>query len=258
MFRGRGAVPSVGGGQGNNRWNFGKNNNDDNEDTISHYHTYIHYWSRRSRYYGRRYDEKFVAMSMGVTIFLVTICIAIFILAYKPSFIDPIEKIKTTYLNCKIFFAMMLAIIVGIASYFSKTKQTLIKNLSVLVLITTIVSITFSGIKLSLDSTYNEEKFGELYETSEVKQNEEPTKKKVISVNIDGLKVKEAKQNYIDENILAYKFFSYKSTAITVLYAIIIIFNLAMIIRLIKRQEKNDRLNKDDIILFDEEENIKI
>ena len=91
-----------------------------------------------------------------------------------------------------------------------------------------------------------------------MKHNEEVKQKKVISINIDGLKVKEAKQSYIDESIIAYKFFSYKSVAVAILYIIIILFNLAMIVRLIKMQEKNDRLNKDDIILFDEEENVKI
>lgn len=107
-------------------------------------------------------------------------------------------------------------------------------------------------------TNYNENKFSELYETSEIKEYEKSNKKQNISIGLDGIKLTDLKQSYIDENIMAYKFFSYKSIAITILYIIVIVFNIAMIIRLLKMQEKNERLNKDDSILFDEEENIKI
>lgn len=251
MFRGRGSSPSIGGSSHNST-----ENNLDNDETVSHYHPYIDYWSRNSYYY--HYDRNFVAMEIGITAFILLICLIIFILAYKTSFVDPIETIKRTYIISKLIVVFVTTLLIACAFLFSKSRETLIKSLAIILLLSIVSIIIFMGIKFNFDTIYNENKFSELYETSEIKEYEKSNKKQNISIGLDGIKLTDLKQSYIDENIMAYKFFSYKSIAITTLYIIVIVFNIAMIIRLFKMQEKNERLNKDDSILFDEEKNIKI
>ena len=262
MFRGRGSAPSIGGrsstSNGNSKINF---NNDDvnvnvnNDDTISHYHPYIHYW-RRYPYY--RYDRNLIAIEIIATAFILLLLVTVVIMSYKPSFIDPIETIKGEYIRNKLVFLLITTLLTAFVFFLSKSKKTLIRNLTTALLLSIIVITIFIGIKFSLDTTYNEDKFSEFYETSEVKQNEKSDKIQNISIGLDGIKITNLRQYYINENMKAYKYFSYKSIAITVLYVIIIVFNGMMIMRLLKVEEKNDRLSKDDAILFDEEENVKI
>ncbi len=247
MYRGRGSAPSIDRGAG------GKDNNS----TISHHHPYIHYWSHYP-YYIIHYDRKFMAMEIIIAALAFLFILATFVLIYKLPFVDPIEKVKRTYINSKLVSLIITIVLIGIACYTSKSKETLIKNLEIILLLSIIAIMVFMGIKINFDTIYNENKFAEFYETSEIKQDEKANKRQNISISKDGMSITDSKQTYINESMTAYKFFGYKSMAITVLYVFVIIFNMAMIVRLLKMKEKNDRLSKDDSILFDEEKNVKI
>lgn len=142
--------------------------------------------------------------------------------------------------------------IIGGASFFSKTKEKLIIKLALIFVLSIITMLVFIEIKIKLDTIYTEEKFAEFYETSGLKKYKRVEEKEIISFGTSGLKLTDTRQKYIDESMTAYKFFGCKSMCISILYIIVIGFNIAMLIKNFKIKEKYDRLSRDDEILFDD------
>lgn len=54
-----------------------------------------------------------------------------------------------------------------------------------------------------------------------------------------------------------YNIFKIKSYAMIILHLLLNILLIYQIFKVINIQEKKDRLNKDDLILFDEEQNVR-
>ena len=250
MFRGRGASPSIGG-----TTRGGSSGGTNNSSTVSHHHPYIHYWHHMPYYY---YDKNFLIMEMAVVLLVIIVCITTFIAAYEPSFLDPIGVVKKIYINSQLIVILISAILVGIFSFLARTKKGLIKALTIILIGSVIAIIIFLGIKLVFDNTYTATKFSELYEISDVKKEENATKKYNISGGLGDIRLKSVEERYIKENLTAYEIFSLRTVFCTGLYGMVIVFNIFMIIRLLKRHEKRDRLDKDDEVLYDEEENVKI
>lgn len=70
--------------------------------------------------------------------------------------------------------------------------------------------------------------------------------------------LKTDKQYYIDECIEAYNVFKVKSYATLIVHLLLNMLLIYQILKMQKNNEKKERLNKDDIVLFDEEENVKM
>lgn len=242
MYRGRGSSPSVGGSESSNA----------NSSTVSHYHSYLSFY-RHHPYY----DSNFVLMQIIVEVSILIFCFIAYFITYKTSFVDPIETIKSTYMNT-LFVAILLSVgLIGLTRYFSKSKKTLIRNLKVIIFLSIIAMIGFIGTKISFDQMYQEETFSTFYENSDLKQKETLYHKQTIHVGLSGVQIMDLKQVYIEDNMTAYHFFTYKSMAVLLLYGILIAFTIFMIYRLVHKEEKKEQLLKDDTILFDEEENVK-
>ncbi len=234
MFKGRGEIPTVEGNKIHNMFYF-----------------------YRRRYYFIKYDEKFVLMEIIANLLILALGFATYVLAYKPEFVDPIEGIKKIYINSQIISMITSLTLIMITMFFSKTKEILIKRLKIILILSMLAIMVFVGIKIGLNIKYNNyEKFSKYYEISEVKENEELNKNN-IKVALTGIEIRDIKQAYIEDNMKAYKYFTYKTTACTVLYAILVIFNVSMIIKVANQQESIDKMQRDDSILFDEEENVK-
>ena len=201
-------------------------------------------------------DNTYVIFQMIAT-FIIFVAAGITILAtYKPSIIDPIESTKGMVLNTYIIITVALLAITLLANHFSKDKNALIKRLSVLLIISILTMLVFFGIKMNLDSTYTKSKFEQIY-TLENGEQTSNTKSRFDIGLTTGMKMKTEKEYYVDECLKAYNVFSIRMYGAVGLNILLIILLIYQVIRVSKIQEKRDRLSKDDVILFDEEENVK-
>ncbi len=116
--------------------------------------------------------------------------------------------------------------------------------------------LAFLGIKLQLDTTYTKSEFENLY--TEQNEAEVLDNKLKIDMELTGVSIKTEKEYYIDECLKLYGIFSTKFYATIGIHFLLNILIIYQIFRIGKKQGKKDKLNKDDLILYDEEENIKI
>ena len=79
-----------------------------------------------------------------------------------------------------------------------------------------------------------------------------------IDIGLTGAKLKSDREYYVDKCIEAYNVFSIKMYGLMILNAFLIVLLIYQISKVSKIEEKRNRLNKDDAILYDEEENVKI
>ena len=239
-FMGRGEAPNIG--------NNDKDNVPDNA-------------IRRYRYYmGPRYyvplDNTYVIMQMIVTFIILIVGVITFLVVYKSTIIDPIENIKKLFMNSYLIIIGILLAITSVTNFFSKSKNSLIKRLAIILGISIIIMFVFFGIKLNLDTTYTKERFEQFY----TEQNIDKTANNDIKSKIDivGMSIKTEKEYYVDECLKLYGIFSTKAYATLGLHLLLNILLIYQILKLSKIQGKKEKLNKDDLILFDEQENVKI
>ncbi len=206
-------------------------------------------------YYYIPLDNTYVIFQMIAAIIIFTIAGITIIATYKPSIIDPIEDTKKIIMNTYIVITLFLLVFTILANYFSKNKITLIKRLIVILLLSIIEVLVFFGIKANLDSTYTKSKFEQIYEQQYGEQSSN-TKSK-IDIGLTGMKIKSEKEYYIDECAKAYNIFNIRMYGAIILNILLISLLIYQVFKVSKIQEERDRLNKDDAVLFDEEENIK-
>ena len=115
--------------------------------------------------------------------------------------------------------------------------------------------LVFLGVKINLDSTYTENKFEEFY--IEQNTNEITNKKSKLDIGMSSMSIKTEKEYYVDECMNLYNIFKIKSYIILGLHLLLNILLIYQILRVQKIQNKKEKLDKDELILFDEEENIK-
>lgn len=111
-------------------------------------------------------------------------------------------------------------------------------------------------IKLDLDSTYIEEKFEEIYTSLDIDENTSNNKK--IYVGIDGMGIKTQKEYYIDECVKLYTMFKIKTYVLMGLHLALNILIVYRLFKEIKNKDQREKVRKDDLVLFDEEENVKL
>ena len=242
MFRNRGEVPNIDIGQDNGNGGYG----------VPHY---SHYW-RRYGYYGYyiiHYDKTFIAMELISAFLIILIAVAVYLFAYQITFYDPIAETKTTFLTFQLISILATVILAGLITILSKQKETIIKGLKLVGIMSLLIVLIHLGSKIYLDSQYNEETFGEFYETYE----QGNTGSKRLTIGLSGIQYLDDKEAYIEESVNAYTNFKVKTILYMVIYFITIgiIFYLAY--RLANLEDKKEELHKDDAVLFDEEENIK-
>ena len=200
---------------------------------------------------------KYVIYGKGrKTTFIILIVGAIaFLMSYKTNIVDPIESIKKIFINTHLIVLGVLLAITFVTNRFSKTESDLIRRLVLINAISIIAMLVFLGVKINLDSTYTENKFEEFY--IEQNTNEITNKKSKLDIGMSSMSIKTEKEYYVDECMNLYNIFKIKSYIILGLHLLLNILLIYQILRVQKIQNKKEKLDKDELILFDEEENIK-
>lgn len=212
--------------------------------------------------YGRRYyfiavDTAYFIIETIITFIVLIIGIIAVVVSYKAPIVDPIESTKTLFINIYSIIALLFLVTTIVVNFFSKSKEVLLQRLIIVIAASTVMLMTFFGIKLSMDLTYTENKFEQIYE--EQYTEETSNKKTRLSVEIlNGVNMKTEKEFYVDECKKIYDIFSIKVYTLMALHLIFNVLVIYEIYRIRKIQIKKEKLDKDDLILFDEEENIKI
>ena len=201
-------------------------------------------------------DNTYVIFQMIVTFIIIIVAGIVFLTTYKSSINDPIEDIKNIIVNLHMGIMLGLIIITFLASYFSKNKKSLVQRLFVILLITIISLITFFGTKIVLNSTYNKSKFEQIYEEQYVTENSDNNKK--VDISFTYVKIKTEKEYFVDECMKMYNIFNIKTYGIIGLNILLMILLLYQVAKVSNIQYKEEQLLKDDEVLFDEEENVKI
>lgn len=247
MFRNRGEVPNI---------NTNTDGNDSRENRGYSAPHYSHYWN--GNFIIIQYDKTFVAIELISTFFILLLVSSIYLFTYKLPFEDPIATIKSNFLTAQLISIVISIIVSGLVTFFTKSsKEKLIKNLRIVALVSMLTVIIFWGIKLNINSKYNENTFGKLYEQYEQTNNINSKNSNTISIGLTGVKISSLKETYIDESIKAYHIFSVKSILYMIIHILVVILLFYLSYRLSYIERKKEKLAKDDAILFDEEENVK-
>lgn len=250
-YMGRGGFSSfgmrgIGGG-------LGKPDNNDNDNNAYNERRYYRGGLFRMHFY-IPLDNTYVIFQMIMTFIIFTVAVIAFFVSYKSVIPDPIEKMKNIILSTHTILILSLLVITLLLNYFSRNINVLIKRLLIILLISIITLITFLGIKIYLNSIYTNNKFEQIYE-EKYKIDKYDSKQRV---DIIDMKIKNQKEYFIDECMKMYYIFSIKTYGIMILNTLLIVLLIYQIIKVSKIQEKKDRLSKDDAIVYDEEENVKI
>ena len=201
-------------------------------------------------------DNTYVIFQIIVSIIILTVTVITFLVTYKPSVIDPIENTKKIIINTYLIINVLLLALVVFANFFSKTKKSLGRRITVLLLISILTIIVFCAIKSNMDSNYTKNKFEQIYTEKYSKEiSDDKTK---FNVGLTGIQIKTEKENFVDECAKAYNIFGIRMYGILALNILLIFLLIYQRYKVAKIQENIDKLYKNDAVLFDDEENIKI
>ena len=195
-------------------------------------------------------------MQMIVTFIILIVGVITFLVTYKSDIVDPIESTKKLFINAHLIVIAIFLIFTIIINLFSKKEADLIRRLVLLALISISTMILFWGVKLDLDLTYTKAKFEEIY--TEANTTETTDERSKIDIGLAGVSIKTEQEYYIDECMKLYNIFKVKSYGTLGIHLLLNILLVYQILKIKKIQNKKKRLNKDDLILYDEEQNIKI
>lgn len=252
-YMGRGGFSSFGGSLGGG---LRPDGNDNNRADNRHNGRMYYRGGLFRMYYYLPLDNIYVILEMIAAIIIFTIVGITFLATYKPSVVDPLENTKKIIINLYIIIALFLIVITILANYFSKDKNALLKRLFVILAISIMTIFAFLGVKLNLDSTYTKDKFEQIYVQENGNERNSDAKTK-FGIGLSGIQIKTDKEYYIDECVKAYNIFAIRMYVIVALNVLIIVLLIYQVSKVSKIQDKRNQLNKDDVILFDEEENIK-
>ncbi len=245
MFRNRGSTPNI---------NIPNNSDGSKNSGYSAPH-YSNYWNYR--FFIIYYDKTFLAIELIVNLIIFLTAFLLYLFMYKPSIQDPLVNIKNNFLNAQLISIGITIVITILATILSKNRESLIKNLIIISILSILVILAFLGYKANMDNKYNEIAFEKFYEEYEAKNNTNKSNQK-MSLGITGIKILDRKQAYISESENSYRQFSIKSMLFIGIYALIVVTIFYLTYRLFAIEKKRKRLEKDDIVVYDEEQNIKI
>lgn len=248
-FMGRGDMPSI--DFNNNDGNQDNNIRDTKQDDFLRYYCAC---GGRFHYY-IPLDNTYVAMSIILTLIILITGAITYWATYKSTIIDPIESVKNLFINTHLIITVMLLGITIITNFSSKSESILIKRLMIIFAISIITILMFLGIRLNLDTIYTRDKFEQIYTEQNIE--EDSTDKSKIDLGLTGMSIKTEKEYYIDECMELYNIFKVKTYGTLVLHLFLNVLLIYQMLRVIQIQNKKSRLNKDDLILFDEEQNIR-
>lgn len=202
------------------------------------------------------YDRSLLIGEMVAVLLVLVTLFGAFIFSYKADFNDPIANIKSTFLNLQLISILIPIIVSVIAVFAMKNKNKLVNCLYIIAIISFISLIIFSFVKINFDEKYTEEKFTEFYNTYEQKT-EKSTEKKV-NVGISGIKMLNEQEKYVEQSVDSYNNFKIKTFLYLILNAIVIFLIWVLASRLNNIENRKKDVFKNDDILFDDKQNIKM
>ena len=108
-----------------------------------------------------------------------------------------------------------------------------------------------------MDTQYNDEKFAQFYEQYERSKGNYTETARAIFNKAWTLELIDSKEAYIRDSKSAYLQFTVKQVLYSIINILIAIGILILADKISKIEENKERLAKDDIVLNDEEENVK-
>lgn len=197
----------------------------------------------------------------GINVFFTFIALILFAIVWyfteSISFPDPLESIKQIYLNWQFISIMLIALSLILISILSKNKEKLRKHLIFTFLVTIILLVELIGVKSVFDNTYTDEKFAQLYET-EIENKRDKT---YYDVEFSDGKLqfneKTEKDKYIEDIRYEYNKFNVKVIIGDMLLVLIGIFNAYMILKVQQKIESIEKLNQDDVVVYDDKIDVK-
>ena len=223
-YRGRGSSPSMKVG--------GRHSNSGGR-------TAIDYGSRRVIFIV--YDFAYMAIEVILS-FAIIIGVAIaFLVGPKIKIVDPIGILKSIIIWFQIVAIIVETCLIMKIAKDSNNGEERLRDMAFL-LVGIILIIFFTGLlKIGFKNTYTMAKFEQLYE-------------KDIS---NGINVDVNKDYYIYESINDYNRFDTKLFVLLIGQAFIVVLNLFYLSKAIHYYSKEKKLKKDDIVVYDDEINIK-
>lgn len=235
-FMGRGNMPSIG-----------------NDDTTNCHNSGPFLYGRF--YYYIPLDNTYVIMQLITTFIILITGVITFLINYKSTIIDPIENIKKIFINAHLIVIAIFLAITLVVNLFSKKESELINRLILTAITSIVIMMFFIGTKFYLDKTYTKTEFEKIY--TEQNADERDNKKNKVNIGLTGVNVKTEKEYYVDECVKLYNIFKTKSYGTLGLHLLLNLLLIYQIIKVEKIQNKKERLDKDDLILNDEEQNVK-
>lgn len=210
--------------------------------------------------WGAKFNYYIFVEGINVLLFMFFFLIVaiIMILTYKPTLGDFIANTKNIYLYAELIAVIVILCLTAIVSLFSNTKEKLIKNLTRILVITIAIIVAFIGAKIYLNKKYTKEEFNQIYEEKITNKKQENIYTFNFSVNASSLiEQKSEREIFIEQSLKAYKYFSIKANLLIIVILSILILEVYMIAKVSKQIKIEDRLDKDDNILEDDEINVK-
>ena len=215
---------------------------------------YRHY--RNWNFFIIYYDRKFVAIELIAILIIILTAVAVYLFAYQTSFEDPLATVKSNLLTAQLIMLGVTIVATALVTFLTKSsKENLIINLKIVATLSILVVLILFGVKIHIDSQYNNESiFEEFYE----QRKEDIGDLNKLNISSSGMKILDAKEAYIQESKSAYTNFTVKTYFYIVINILLIILIFYLAHRLSVIEQKKDEVTKNDEVLFDEEENVKM
>lgn len=257
-FAGRGGFSPRGsrggsgsGGSKGNKGGFGRGGFGDFEESGERMRGYYGFGGRVHYYIPL--DNTYFQIQMALTFLILIIGVITYVVTYKSSIIDPIASIKRTYLNSYMITIAIILVVTFVLHRIFEDEDDLIPMLAIVLIGSLVVMAFFFNYKLNMDKTYTNAEFQKIYS-----QQYSGDGKTLVTIGLSGAALKTQKEIYVGECNALYRNFTIKVYTVLVLHALLNILLIYQISRVIKRDSKRDRLEKDDIVVYDPEQNIKM
>ena len=224
-------------------------------------HDKIRYGVRRYGFAGFRYyiplDNTYVLMQMFTTFVIAVFAILFFLFNYKTEINDSIMMQKKVYQYSYLIILVGLFLLNIVFNLTSKEEKKLFKRITYLLVTSICIMMVFFTVRLIFDSKYDKEYFTKEYSVRYGNTAENNKKDKLAMTSL-GAEFTSNKEKYLSECNKLYTIFKVKSYGLLAFNFILSLLLMYEIIKIQKMIIRKDSLEKDDVVVYDEEENVKM
>ncbi|MBQ8298499.1 MAG: hypothetical protein IJX99_01265 [Clostridia bacterium] len=190
---------------------------------------------------------------------VVILLVALFLYLYNFESVyirDPIEYAKTSFLDVQFGGTLLYTILLLIINALRDVPEKALKCFVGVFVLAIIFCSSVGVAKLNMDNKYTEEKFAEMYSEVYFK---DKTNGNLLNISLDGVVKTEANEDIFKRECESlYKSFTLKVMVGFFVQFVLLLLNGYLIIKVAKSKEKFDKAQKENEVLFDEEQNIKV